>query len=70
MTYLVAIVYSEEYRAAEVMATLKRLESGYLLDLEDACWVTRSVFDEVRPVDLASLAVIDVATRTKLPGQT
>jgi len=40
MAYLVAIVYPDEYRAAEVMATLKRLQSEYLLDLEDACRVT------------------------------
>ena len=42
MAYLVAIVYPDEYQAAEVMATLKRLQSEYLRDLEDACWVTRS----------------------------
>lgn len=41
MAYLVAIVYPDEHRAAEVMATLKRLQSEYLLDLKDACYVTR-----------------------------
>jgi len=69
MTYLVAIVYPHEHRAAEVMAMLRRLQSECPLDLENACWVTRPVFDEVRPVDLALQEVIDVATQTKLPGQ-
>ena len=41
MANLVAIVYPDEFRAAEVMATLKRLHAEYLLDLEDACYVTR-----------------------------
>ena len=41
MADLVAIVYPDEFRAAEVLATLKRLQSQYLLDLEDACVVTR-----------------------------
>ncbi|HTO44552.1 MAG TPA: hypothetical protein VML56_10775 [Burkholderiales bacterium] len=39
MAYLVAIVYPDEYRAAEAMSALKRLQSEYLLDLEDACWI-------------------------------
>jgi len=39
VAYLVAIVYPDEYRAAEAMSALKRLQSEYLLDLEDACWI-------------------------------
>lgn len=42
MANLVAIVYPDEYRAAEVMAALKRLQKEYLLDLEDACCVVRA----------------------------
>jgi uncharacterized membrane protein len=41
MANLVAIVYPDEHRAAEVMATLKRLSSVYLIDLEDSCYVTK-----------------------------
>lgn len=43
MADLVAIVYPDPFRAAEVMATLRRLQSQYLLDLEDACVVVRDV---------------------------
>jgi len=48
MAHLVAIVYPDEFRAAEVMATLKRLQSEYLLDLEDACYVTRDKDGKVK----------------------
>jgi len=41
MADLMAIVYPDEFRAAEVMASLRRLQGEYLLDLEDACYVTR-----------------------------
>jgi uncharacterized membrane protein len=41
MADFVAIVYPDQHRAAEVMATLKRLQHEYLLDLEDACIVTK-----------------------------
>jgi uncharacterized membrane protein len=41
MSTLVAVIYEDEYRAAEVLATLKRLQSEYLLDLEEAAYVTK-----------------------------
>ena len=41
MSNLVVVAYPDEYRAAEVMATLRRLNSQYLIDLEDACYVTK-----------------------------
>jgi uncharacterized membrane protein len=41
MANLVAIVYPDQHRAAEVMATSRRLQSEYLIDLEDACVVIK-----------------------------
>ena len=41
MADLMAIVYPDEGRAAEVMAKLKELSSEYLIDLEDAVVVTK-----------------------------
>jgi uncharacterized membrane protein len=38
---LVVITYPDEYRAAEVLAALNRMSSQYLLDMEDACYVTK-----------------------------
>ena len=38
---LVVIAYPDEQRAAEVLATLQRMEDQYLLDLEDAVSVTK-----------------------------
>jgi uncharacterized membrane protein len=43
MSTLIAIAYEgDEHRAAEVLATLQRLQGEYLLDLDDAVYVTRS----------------------------
>lgn len=41
MSTLVVVAYPDEYRAAEVLAELRRLNSTYLIDLEDACYVTK-----------------------------
>jgi uncharacterized membrane protein len=38
---LVAIVYPDEYKAAEVEAALFRLQKEYLLTVDDACYVTK-----------------------------
>ncbi|HEX6121586.1 MAG TPA: DUF1269 domain-containing protein [Ktedonobacterales bacterium] len=38
---LVVITYPDEYRAAEVMAALERMSKQYLIDMEDACYVTK-----------------------------
>jgi uncharacterized membrane protein len=38
---LVVVAYPDEYRAAEVLASLQRMQNQYLIDLEDACYVTK-----------------------------
>jgi len=48
MSELVVVAYDDEYRAAEVFAALKRLESEYLVDLDDAVYVTKSRDGKVR----------------------
>lgn len=48
MATLVAIVYPDEFRAAEVMATLRRLQREYLLELADACYVTKDQSGKVQ----------------------
>jgi uncharacterized membrane protein len=47
MSDLVAIVYPIEDRAREVMQSLRRLEAAHLLDLEDACCVTKDASGRV-----------------------
>ncbi|MGD0952816.1 MAG: DUF1269 domain-containing protein [Methanotrichaceae archaeon] len=48
MAELLAIVYPNEGRAAEVMAKLKELSSEYLIDLEDAVLVTKNTEGKVK----------------------
>jgi uncharacterized membrane protein len=48
MADLVAITYPDEHRAAEVLATLKRLQHEYLIDLEDSCVVTKDAQGKIK----------------------
>ena len=41
MSNLVVVAYPDEYRAAEVLATVQRMRSDYLIDIDDACYVTK-----------------------------
>jgi uncharacterized membrane protein len=41
MSELVAVAYPDEHRAAEVMAALQRMKNEYLVDLDDASYVTK-----------------------------
>jgi uncharacterized membrane protein len=48
MSTLVAVTYDDEFKAAEVLATLRRLQSEYLIDLEDAAYVTKGTDGTVK----------------------
>lgn len=48
MSNLVVVAYPDEYRAAEVLATLRRLNSEYLIDLDDACYVTKDARGKIK----------------------
>src|ERR1051325_3123554 len=41
MSELVAVSYPDVYRAGEVCATLQRLQNEFLIEMEDAAYVTR-----------------------------
>ena len=48
MSDLIVVAYPDQFRAAEVRATLTRLQTEYLLDLEDACVVTKDDAGKVK----------------------
>ena len=56
MSNLVVVAYPDEYRAAEVMAALRRLNKQYLIDLEDACYVTKDARGKIKLHQNTSLA--------------
>lgn len=56
MSNLVVVAYPDEYRAAEVLATLRRLNNQYLIDLEDACYVTKDSRGKLKLHQNTSLA--------------
>jgi uncharacterized membrane protein len=48
MSELIVVAYPDEYRAAEVLATVRRLQAEYLIDLEDAIVVTKDSAGKVK----------------------
>lgn len=56
MSNLVVVAYPDQYRAAEVMAALRRLNKQYLVDLEDACYVTKDANGKIKLHQNTSLA--------------
>ena len=56
---LVALVYADEYRAAEVLATLQRLRTGAIVRTQDAVSVARDTAGAIRIQHSADLAAND-----------
>jgi uncharacterized membrane protein len=56
MSNLVVVAYPDEYRAAEVLSTLRRMNNQYLIDLEDACYVTKDARGKLKLHQNTSLA--------------
>ena|SRR5579875_3202546 len=45
---LVVVAYPDEFRAAEVLADLRRAQASYIVDLEDAVYITKSENGKVK----------------------
>ena len=56
MSNLIVVAYPDEYRAAEVLASLRRLNKEYLLDFDDACYVTKDDRGKIKLHQNTSLA--------------
>ena len=61
MSELVVVAYEDEYRAAEVLTTLRRLEREYLIDLEDAVYVTKDGGGKLKLHESSSLTAAGAA---------
>jgi uncharacterized membrane protein len=48
MAHLIAIVYPEKTRAHEALAQLRHLQSGHVVELDDACVVTKDAYGKLR----------------------
>jgi uncharacterized membrane protein len=61
MSDLIVIAYQDTFRAAEVLNDLRKLQREHLIDLEDACVVTRDVKGKIKlhqAVELTAAGVI------------
>jgi len=56
MSELIVVTYPDKFRAAEVMAALARLQVEHLIDLEDACYVTKDSENNVKLHQAVNLA--------------
>ena len=56
MSDLVVVEYPDEYRAAEVLTALRRMNKEYLIDFEDACYVTKDARGKIKLHQTTSLA--------------
>jgi len=56
MSNLIVVAYPDEYRAAEVLAALRRLNKEYLIDFDDACYVTKDASGKIKLHQNTSLA--------------
>lgn len=64
MSTLIAVTYPDEQKAQEVLAELRRLELQYLIDLEDAVYVTKDANGKPRmhqSVDLTQAGAVNGA---------
>jgi uncharacterized membrane protein len=56
MSNLIVVAYPDQYRAAEVLASLRRMQAQYLVDLDDACYVTKDEKGKLKLHQNTSLA--------------
>ena len=61
MSTLVVVAYPDEYRAVEVLETLRRMNKDDLIDLEDACYVTKDGQGKLKLHQNTSLAGVGAA---------
>lgn len=62
MSEMIVVAYPDKFRAAEVLATLRRLQTEYLIDLEDAVTVTKEDNGKVKlhqSVDLTTAGALE-----------
>ncbi len=62
MSELIAVAYDNEARASEVLQTLRKLQQDYLIDLEDAVYVTKDQAGQVHIHQSTSMAGLGAAS--------
>ncbi len=58
MADLIAVAYRDMHKAEEVLSTMRRLQGEYLVDLEDAAYVTRDKDGNVRLFQSVNIPLI------------
>lgn len=64
MSELISITYPDAYKAADVLNAMRRLQSEYLIDLEDAAYVTKDREGRIRLHQSVNIPVIGAVSGT------
>lgn len=64
MSELISVAYADAYRAAEVLNAMRRLQNEYLIDLEDAAYVTKDREGRIRLHQSVNIPVIGAVSGT------
>ena len=68
MSELIAVAYPDQNRAAEVLDTLGRLQVEHLIDLDDACYVTKDPQGKIQLHQALNLPAVGAAGGALLGG--
>ncbi len=64
MSELISVAYPDAYKAADVLNAMRRLQSEYLIDLEDAAYITKDHDGKVRLHQSVNIPVIGAVSGT------
>lgn len=64
MSELISVAYPDAYKAADVLNTMRRLQSEYLIDLEDAAYVTKDSDGKIRLHQSVNIPAIGAVSGT------
>lgn len=64
MSELISVAYPDAYKAADVLNAMRRLQSEYLIDLEDAAYVTKDGDGKIRLHQSVNIPAIGAVSGT------
>ncbi|RJG01578.1 DUF1269 domain-containing protein [Noviherbaspirillum sedimenti] len=64
MSELISVAYPDAYKAADVLNAMRRLQSEYLIDLEDAAYITKDQEGRIRLHQSVNIPVIGAVSGT------
>ena len=64
MSELISVAYPDVYKAADVLNAMRRLQNEYLIDLEDAAYITKDSVGNIRLHQSVNIPAIGAVSGT------